>query len=69
MSLGSPVLTVQDTAIRDPRDLAIRRVRTSHWGNAAVDWGGFIAGNAAPPDETPFHRRQNVFCFVLNTTQ
>ncbi len=69
MSLGSPVLTVQDTAIRDPRDMAIRRVRTAHWGKAAVDWGGFIAGNAAPPDETPFHRRQNVFCFVLDSTQ
>jgi hypothetical protein len=68
MSLSSPVLTVQNTTIRDPRDLAIRRVRTSHWGNTAVEWGGFIVGNAAPPDETPFHRRQNVFCFVLNTT-
>ena len=65
MSLGSPVLTVQDTAIRDPRDSAIRRVRISHWGDAAVEWGGFIVGNAAPPDETPFHRKQNVFCFVL----
>jgi hypothetical protein len=68
MSLSSPVLTIQDTLIRDPRDLAIRRVRTSHWGDTAVEWGGFIVGNAAPPDETPFHRRQNVFCFVLNAT-
>lgn len=68
MSLSSPVLTIQNTAIRDPRDLAIRRVRTSHWGNTAVEWGGFIVGNAAPPDETPFHRKQNVFCFILNTT-
>ncbi|MCP4783775.1 MAG: hypothetical protein GY903_19780 [Fuerstiella sp.] len=68
MSLGSPVLTVQETVIRDPRDVALRRVRTAHWGDAAVEWGGFIAGNAAPPDETPFHRRQNVFCFVLDST-
>jgi hypothetical protein len=68
MSLSSPVLTVQNTAIRDPRDVAIRQVRTSHWGNTAIEWGGFIVGNAAPPDETPFHRRQNVFCFVFNTT-
>ena len=65
MSLSSPVLTVQNTTIRDPRDVAIRRVRTSHWGDTAVEWGGFIVGNAAPPDETPFHRKQNVFCFVL----
>ena len=61
MSLSSPVLTIQKTEFRDPRDTAIRRVRTAHWGNEAVDWGGFIAGDAAPPDETPFHRRQNVF--------
>ena len=65
MSLGSPVLTVQGAAIRDPRDSAIRQVRIAHWGDAAVDWGGFIVGNAAPPDETPFHRKQSVFCFVL----
>lgn len=68
MSLSSPVLTVQNTKFLDPRDLAIRQVRTSHWGDAAADWGGFIVGNAAPPDETPFHRRQNVFCFALSTT-
>ncbi|MDG2130552.1 MAG: metallophosphoesterase N-terminal domain-containing protein [Fuerstiella sp.] len=66
MSMGSPVLTVQNAEFRDPRDAAIRRVRTAHWGDTAVEWGGFIAGNAAPPDETPFHRRQNVFCFVIN---
>ena len=66
MSLGSPVLTVQDTKLRDPRDAAIRKVRTAHWGDEAVEWGGFIAGNAAPPDETPFHRKQDVFCFVLS---
>ena len=65
MSLGSPVLTVQDTVIRDPRDSAIRQVRIAHWSDTAVDWGGFIVGNAAPPDETPFHRKQNLFCFVL----
>ena len=68
MSLGSPVLTLENTLIRDPRDVALRRVRTAHWGDAAVDWGGFIVGNAAPPDETPFHRRQDLFCFVLDTT-
>jgi hypothetical protein len=67
MSLGSPVLTVQNKKIRDPRDMAIRKVRVAHWGDAAVEWGGFITGNAAPPDETPFHRKQNVFCFVTNS--
>jgi len=65
MSLGSPVLNVAGKTFRDPRDEAIRHVRTGHWGEAAADWGGFIAGDAEPPDETPFHRRQNVFCFVL----
>jgi hypothetical protein len=68
MSLGSPVLTIRNTEIRDPRDVAIRKVRTAHWGEDAVDWGGFIAGHAAPPDETPFHRKQNVFCFVVKAT-
>ena len=67
MSLNNPVLTFQKTPIRDPRDTALRRVRTAHWGKDAVDWGGFIVGSAAPPDETPFHRKQNRFCFVLST--
>jgi hypothetical protein len=65
MSLNDPILKFQNTVIRDPRDAALRRVRTAHWGKDAVDWGGFIVGNAAPPDETPFHRKQNKFCFVL----
>ena len=69
ISLGSPVLTFQETTIRDPRDDAIRRIRASHWGDTAVDWGGFIVGDTGPPDETPFHRRQNAFCFVLDTTE
>jgi len=66
MSLNDPILKFQNTVIRDPRDAALRRVRTAHWGKDAVDWGGFIVGNAAPPDETPFHRKQNEFCFVLD---
>lgn len=65
MSVGSPVLTFRGKEFRDPRDEAIRQVRTAHWGDAAVDWGGFIVGDAQPPDETPFHRQQDVFCFVL----
>ncbi len=69
MTLGSPVLTVGDRDVRDPRDVALRRVKTAHWGSNAADWGGYIVGDAAPPDESPFHRRQNVFCFVLNATQ
>ena len=69
MSLGSPVLTFQGKVVRDPRDEAIRQVRIGHWGAKAAEWGGFIAGNAAPPDETPFHRRQDIFCFVLSRTE
>ncbi len=34
-------------------------------GSDAEDWGDFIAGDAEPPDESPFHRRQSVFCFLL----
>ncbi|HJN08721.1 MAG TPA: metallophosphoesterase N-terminal domain-containing protein [Pirellulaceae bacterium] len=66
MSLSSPVLTFQGEIFRDPRDEAIRQVRTGHWGKEAADWGGFIVGDAQPPDETPFHRQQNLFCFVLS---
>jgi len=65
MSLSSPVLNVDGKAIYDVKDQEIRQLRTAHWGNAAADWGGFIAGEAAPPDESPFHRRQNEFCFVI----
>jgi hypothetical protein len=66
MSLTSPVLILNGAVIRDPRDEAVRKVKIGHWGKKAADWGGYIAGNAEPPDETPFHRRQNVFCFVLS---
>ena len=64
-SLGSPQLKFQGKVFRDPRDAAIREVRLAHWGNDAEDWGGFIAGDAEPPDESTFHRRQHVFCFLL----
>ena len=66
ITLTSPSLVHQDVTYRDPRDTAIRTIKEAHWGEAAVDWGGYIAGNARPPDETPFDRRQNVFCFLLN---
>ena len=66
ITLTSPSLTRQDLTYRDPRDEAIRQIKAAHWGEAAVDWGGYIVGNAQPPDETPFDRRQNIFCFILN---
>jgi len=65
MSLSGPVLTFRGKALRDPRDEAVRRVKVAHWGTDAADWGGYIVGDAAPPDESPFHRRQNTYCFVL----
>ena len=66
LSLSSPLLTFGGRVFRDPRDEAVRQVKIAHWGKAAADWGGFIAGGAAPPDETPFHRKQNLFCFVVS---
>jgi len=69
ITLTSPSLTHQDEIYRDPRDMAIRTIKEAHWGEAAADWGGYIAGNASPPDETPFDRRQNVFCFLLKPDQ
>ena len=69
MILGSPTFKIGKTVLRDTRDKALRLVKAAHWGAAAVDWGGFIAGDVAPPDETPFHRRQNVFCFVFSDSK
>jgi len=69
MTLTSPALTYDKTTYRDPRDVAIREIKAAHWGPAAIDWGGYIAGNASPPDETPFDRRQNVFCLILNSEE
>ena len=66
ITLTSPSLTHNDVIYRDPRDVAIRQVKAAHWGEAAADWGGYIAGNVRPPDETPFDRRQNIFCFILS---
>ena len=68
MTLSGPVFKCGKTTFHDPRDEAIRGIRTAHWGEVAIDWGGFIVGSAAPPDETPFNRRQNVFCFVFSKT-
>ena len=65
MSFTSPILSHRGRTIHDPRDAAIREIKMAHWGTAASEWGGFIAGPAEPPVETPFHRKQNEFCFVL----
>ncbi len=67
MIVSSPILKLGKTVLRDTRDKALRLVRAAHWGDAAADWGGFIVGDTEPPDETPFHRRQNVFCFVVSS--
>ena len=65
LSMGSPTLVYRGAKLHDPRDVAGREVKVAHWGAAAADWGGFLVGDAEPPDETPFHRRQNMFCFVI----
>lgn len=66
MSLSSPILKFQGKVLRDPRDKALRKVRTGHWGDASANWGSFLAGNPERLDETPFQRHQSRFCFVLN---
>ena len=66
MSLNNPILKIQGKTIRDPRDAALRQIKTAHWGSSAADWGGFIVGDTEPPDESPFQRKQNRFCFVLS---
>jgi hypothetical protein len=66
VSVGGPILIFQDKIFPDPRDEALREIRTAHWGDEAVDWGGFIVGDAQPPDETPFHRKQNTFFLLLS---
>jgi hypothetical protein len=66
MSFTSPILSYDGQTIHDPRDAAIREIKVAHWGAAAAEWGGYIAGPAEPPVETPFHRKQNVFCFLLS---
>ncbi|MBC8356135.1 MAG: calcineurin-like phosphoesterase C-terminal domain-containing protein [Planctomycetes bacterium] len=69
LNLSGPLLSLGENSFRDLRDAAIRQVKIAHWGNDASDWGGFVVGNAEPPDETPFHRKQNVFCFVLRPAE
>ena len=69
MTVTAPVLKCDKTTLRDTRDMALRQVKAAHWGDAAADWGGFIVGEAEPPDESPFHRRQNVFCFVFDNNK
>ena len=64
MTLSSPVLALGETELHDLRDVALRRIKTAHWGSEAAEWGGYIAGSP-PSVESPFHRKQNVFCFVL----
>ncbi len=69
MTITAPVLKCDKTTLRDTRDKALRLVKSAHWGDAAADWGGFIVGEAEPPDESPFHHRQSVFCFVFGETR
>ena len=69
MTVTAPVLKCDKTTLRDTRDMALRQVKAAHWGDAAADWGGFIVGEAEPPDESPFHRRQHVFCFVFGNNK
>jgi len=67
MSFTSPILSHGGRTIHDPRDAALREIKVAHWGTAAAEWGGYIAGPVEPPVETPFHRKQNEFCFMLTS--
>ena len=66
MTISGPVLTVQETQHRDPRDQAIRTIKRAHWGDDAMEWGGYVVGDGGLL-ETPFIRKQRVFCFVLES--
>ena len=66
MSLSSPVLTCGGNRIYDLKDQKVRAVRIAHWGAGYADRGGFVVGSAGPPDESPFHRKQDEFCFVIS---
>jgi hypothetical protein len=67
MHIDGPILTVNGkTAIRDPHDQAVTRIKRAHWGDGAANWGGYVVGQGELL-ETPFIRKQDVFCFVLDS--
>ena len=64
MYMSSPTLTVTGKPVHDIRDSAVNAIKRAHWGNEAVRWGGFVVGEGELI-ETPFIRKQDVFCFVV----
>ncbi len=66
MALTSPALACRGKIYRDPRDAAVEAVRVAQWGTGSAGWGGFITGDGGL-EEGPFRRRQDVFCFVVET--
>lgn len=69
MSLDSPVLKIGKNLLRDPRDTAVRKVKTGHWGTGAADWGGYLVGDSPELVGNPFQRKQSRFCFVLSDAE
>lgn len=65
MSMSSPQVTVRGKSYFDPRDTAIRKVKTAHWGAGSAGWGGFLVGESELLKASPFQRKQNEFCFIL----
>ncbi len=66
MYISSPVLTHQQQPLFDIRDHAVNAIKRAHWGDDAVRWGGFVVGEGNLL-ETPFIRKQDSFCFVVET--
>lgn len=66
MYMSSPTLTIDGKPVHDIRDSAVNAIKRAHWGDEAVRWGGFVVGESELL-ETPFIRKQDVFCFVIGT--
>jgi N terminal of Calcineurin-like phosphoesterase/Concanavalin A-like lectin/glucanases superfamily len=69
MGISHLVLNHQGKTIRDPWDIAVKKVKVGHWGEKSADWGGYIIGDG-DLFEGPFTPKQDEFCFVMapNTT-
>ena len=61
MTMLEPHLIIGDKTLCDPRQQAIRDVRSNHWGPDVVERSGVLVGDGK---ETSLAVKQNEFCFV-----